>query len=89
MNKNCNYCDEVMIEVSVVAGGGIWLCQSREFLENYVQARRSILTEVAPMKQDAPLICVVGNSGYLYGEWPKEGLFCEKCRSVVIKCQPY
>lgn len=89
--KSCPYCGAMMAESYFVVGGGVWCCEDKEFMENYVSRT---LDEYGTIVEDGliitppkPLHCLIGDSGYRggHGNWPKEGLFCRECLTFVIK----
>ncbi len=80
-----------MHHVYVIASGGVWFCESKEYLEYHVTgvpaAERDRMREV---NKSTPMHCVIGSSGYTkgYGTWPKDGLYCTNCGTIAVKTKP-
>ena len=81
----CPQCAQPMASVYIVLNGGAWLSESRAVMKNHIALH---LGEVHLQDRSQPHICVLPNSGYRVGTWPKEGLYCEACGCMVIKTSP-
>ena len=77
----CPSCGAKMQPVYVVIGGGVWLSGCREQIAD----RIGLLTALPESAHVDEVHCVVGNSGYRRGDWPKEGLYCQHCSSFLVK----
>src|SRR5688572_13768904 len=85
-NDTCPYCDSPMRVAWFLIGGGVWFSESRD------RAMRFGL----PLEQrkpdegsHSPVHCVIGERGHRGpGTWPKEGLYCERCGTIVVKTKP-
>lgn len=84
----CPYCDSPLQEVYVITNGGMWFCESREYLEYHVAGGPPDLRDrMAQLSREKPLHCVIGSSGYTkgYGTWPKHGFYCSSCGAITIQ----
>ncbi len=80
-----------MHHVYVITSGGVWFCESKEYLEYHVAgvptAEGDRMREV---NKATPMHCVIGASGYNkgHGTWPKDGLYCIDCGTISVKTKP-
>jgi len=76
-SAKCPFCSSLLHVVYVKTNGGIWFHESKDFMNDDFDNEN-----VKP-----PIHCVVGNSGHTkgFGDWPKDGYFCEGCKSITIK----
>lgn len=77
-----------MLYVHVITNGGVWFCESREYLQYHIGAiPDSEAKRMREINKTTPMHCVIGNSGYTqgHGAWPKDGLYCEECGTIAIK----
>ncbi len=85
MKQNvCPSCGESMETFFTILSGGLWLCESLEYLQQYVKFLRSEGSDYQPPDGKTPLHTIVGGRGYLTGQWPKKALRCQKCSTVVL-----
>jgi hypothetical protein len=85
---NCPYCGQRMVRVFAALSGGVWLCESRETMAWHVGVHKGeipVPEGTVTVHPHPPIHCVIGNSGYKVGSWPKEGLFCHGCNTFVIR----
>lgn len=75
-----------MFPVFVIMTGGVWLSESRVRMEQLVSWKREgkLPPEVSPQTREEHVHCVVGQSGYAFGAWPKRGLYCYKCSCFFV-----
>jgi hypothetical protein len=86
----CPFCSSSMQAVYVITNGGVWFCESKEYLDYVVAGRPSEESErMMRLNREAPMHCVVGSSGYTkgYGKWPKSALYCVQCGAITIDCK--
>jgi hypothetical protein len=89
MNTNiCPCCGETMEEFSAILSGGLWLCNSPDYLRRYLEFLAVEGKGELPSNAKTPLHTIVGGRGYRFGTWPKDALRCDKCGTVAIlgKC---
>jgi hypothetical protein len=79
-----------MLEVFFVIGGGVWCCESKQYMENYISGTPPSGEQGSSKR--LPMHNVIGRRGYRgEGEnWPKEGLLCEnpECLTFIVKPTP-
>lgn len=67
-----------------ILSGGLWLCESLEYLRQYVKVFRNEVKASLPPNEETPLHTIVGSRGYHTGRWPKKALRCKVCNTVAI-----
>ena len=94
MPKPCPYCDSPLVAVHFIIGGGVWFCESKEYLTLHC-TRYDALTDadkhrLRELNKSHPLHCIIGGSGFRseHATWPKEGLYCENCGAFVVRSRP-
>lgn len=91
----CPYCDSPMAAVHFIIGGGVWYCESREYLtlhcSDYGALKDADKQHMRELNRKYPLHCIVGGSGFrdVHATWPKPGLYCRSCGAFTIKAKPY
>jgi hypothetical protein len=82
----CPVCNSALYRVYVITNGGVWLCESSEYLDWMVAERPDSESDrMAKINRASPLHCVIGSSGYTKdGTWPKDGFYCTKCSTICI-----
>ena len=86
----CPNCGGEMSEGYFIIGGGVWWCESHEYLEYHVSDDPP-LDEMQRLNRKFPLHTIVSSRGYRNNEkWPKSGQFCKnsKCLTMVIRPTP-
>ena len=93
--KPCPYCDSPMAAVHFIIGGGVWYCESKEFLDLHCSDFSALddadKRRMRTLNKQHPLHCIIGGSGFhdLNATWPKSGLYCNSCGTFTIKTNPY
>lgn len=81
----CAVCGKSTVHVWTILGGGIWMSESRERMTRHYDWLMGTTGNVVPaVETDIPIRCIIGKSGYRYGTWPKEALWCEHCKSLLL-----
>ena len=84
---NCPYCGTAMTEVFVITNGGVWLSESKKRMLERLGPYAPETSDDTMSTDDtrADVHCVIGDKGYRTGSWPKDGMFCSKCYSFVVR----
>ncbi len=86
--ETCPYCGGVLTRGFVALSGGLWFSASedrmRAFIDGHLTGDLSWFDE-NPVATRAEFHTMVGGRGFRSGKWPREGLICESCNTVVLK----
>jgi hypothetical protein len=81
-----------MLTAYFIIGGGVWFCESKEYLEHRLTGfPEQDAARMEQINRQKPMHTLIGSSGYHkgHGTWPKDGLYCEQCGTFVVKAKPY
>ena len=84
-------CGDAMHHVHVITNGGLWFCESEEYIRYHMgQFPDADAERMREINRAMPMHCVIPSSGYTKGSgtWPKDGLWCAKCRTIAVKTRP-
>jgi hypothetical protein len=85
MRTKCPLCNNSMVKAFFVMSGGIWLSESRQRVQEFVDFFKRGKTKDLASSSVSPLRCVVGKSGFRAdGQEYKRGLYCYECGAIVI-----
>jgi hypothetical protein len=84
MSHPCPYCASELRPVYVITSGGIWYCNSPNYLIDFLRSTIDTIEQLKP-DPDNPMTCIIGNLGYRSGSWPKQGMYCIACGTLIMK----
>jgi hypothetical protein len=94
----CPYCGSGLSEAWYAIKDTVLFSQSKQSMVDFVASRGGKRLEQSgdPASQtemvaseDERYHVVVGSSGWQRGRWPKEGLYCKQCGTMIVKLRPH